>query len=307
MAEYKEYKEYHARNRSGARRRSSPSAAEATEKSPPALGETTAVIEEIIAETADTEEAEETEVSQVTRVRKVGEVSDSKTEAQHLSRLQRAERIARLNEMPPDIPQLVVSAAGSLLVGVLYLVLPEQVTVGPGWLLLVLEVLLLSPPIIAAIFWGRHLPYPIARGVAFILLTFLTLALILSVVLWISDLTSTSLKGQDLLKSGVVLWASNVLVFAVWYWELDGNGPRARRLTALKAHDFRFPQHEEGNPTGWVPGFVDYLFLAFCSATALSPADTMPMTQRAKLMLMAEAVLSMVIIVLLVARSVNIL
>jgi uncharacterized membrane protein len=133
------------------------------------------------------------------------------------------------------------------------------------------------------------------------------LALIISVALWISYLTSTSLKGQDLLKSGIVLWASNVLVFAVWYWELDGNGPRARRLTALKAHDFRFPQHEEGNPTAWVPGFVDYLFLAFCSATALSPADTMPMTQRAKLTLMAEAILSMVIIVLLVARSVNIL
>jgi len=290
-------KESHAKNRGGARR-SSPSAAEvSTEKSPAALGESTEVTEEI---TAETEEDEFTEVSKVT------EVSKAKTKARHLTKTQRAERIARLNEMPPDVPQLVVSAAGSLLVGVLYLVLPEKVTFGPRWLLLVLEVLLLAPPIIAAIFWGRHLPYRIARGGAFILLTFLTLSLVLSVGLWISVLTRTTL-GQDLLKSGVVLWASNVLVFAVWYWELDGNGPRARRLTAFKAHDFRFPQHEEGNPTGWVPGFVDYLFLAFCSATALSPADTMPMTQRAKLMLMAEAVLSMVIIVLLVARSVNIL
>jgi uncharacterized membrane protein len=290
-----EYKEYNAKNRGGTRRSSSSAAEESTEKSSPALSETTEVTEEITAETEETE------------VRKVRDVTQVKKGAQHLTRLQRAERLARLNEMPPDIPQLVVSAVGALLVGVLYLVLPEQVIVGPRWLLLVLEILLLSPPIIAAIFWGRHLPYRVARIGAFILLTFLTLALVVSIVLWISDLTSTSLKGQDLLKSGVVLWASNVLVFAVWYWELDGNGPRARRLTAFKAHDFRFPQHEEGNPTGWVPGFVDYLFLAFCSATALSPADTMPMTQRAKLMLMAEAVLSMVIIVLLVARSVNIL
>ena len=294
-----DYKESNAKNRGGVRRRSSPSAAEvSTEKSPPALSETAEVAEEITAE------AEETEV---TEIRKVSEASHSKKEARHLTSVQRAERIARLNEMPPDVPQLVVSAAGALLVGVLYLVLPEKVTFGPRWLLLVLEVLLLAPPIITAIFWGKHLPYRVARGGAFILLTFLTLSLVLSVGLWISDLTSTSLKGQDLLKSGVVLWASNVLVFAVWYWEMDGNGPRARRLKALKAHDFRFPQHEEGNPSGWVPGFVDYLFLAFCSATALSPADTMPMTQRAKLMLMAEAVLSMVIIVLLVARSVNIL
>jgi uncharacterized membrane protein len=97
------------------------------------------------------------------------------------------------------------------------------------------------------------------------------------------------------------------LVFAIWYWEIDGNGPHARVLAKHQARDFRFPQQEEGNPTGWAPGFVDYVFLAFCSATALSPADTMPLTQRAKLMTMAEAILSLLIIVLLVARSINIL
>ena len=231
-----------------------------------------------------------------------------KPEAQPMSRtMDRAERIARLNAIPPDIPQLAVATAGALLVGVLYLIMPPQLVVGPRWLLLVLEILLLAPPFVAFIFWGRHLPYRVARLLAFVLLTILTVALIVSVLLLVSDLTSSSLKGLVLLKSGGLLWAFNVLVFAVWYWELDGNGPRARILARHKARDFRFPQQEEGNPTGWAPGFVDYLFLAFCSATALSPADTMPLSQRAKLMTMAQAILSMTIIVLLVARSVNIL
>jgi uncharacterized membrane protein len=229
--------------------------------------------------------------------------------AQH--RVQRAERIARLNEIPIDIQQLAVATVGALFVGILYLVLPNQlIVVGPGWLLLVIEVLLLAPSFIALTFWGRHLPYRIARGLALTLSAILTLALAGSVALLIIYLTKNSLPplaGSALLKSGAVLWACNVLVFAAWYWEIDGNGPRARVLARHQAQDFRFPQQEEGNPTGWAPGFLDYLFVAFCTATALSPADTMPLTQRAKLMTMAEAVLSLLIIVLLVARSINIL
>jgi hypothetical protein len=231
-----------------------------------------------------------------------------KPEAHRVSRnVDRAERIARLNEIPPDIPQLIVATAGALLVGVLYLAMPPKLIVGPSWLLLALEVVLLAPPFMAFIFWGRHLPYRVARILAFALLTVLTLALIISVMLLVSDLTNRDLIGLVLLKSGGLLWAFNVLVFAIWYWELDGNGPRARALARHQARDFRFPQQEGDNPTRWAPGFVDYVFLAFCSATALSPADTMPLSQRAKLMTMAEAILSMTIIVLLVARSINIL
>jgi uncharacterized membrane protein len=239
--------------------------------------------------------------------------SNHKRAAQARHKAQRAERIARLNEIPPDIPQLLVATGGALCVGVLYLVLPKQLIVGPGWLLLVIEVLLLAPAFIAVIFWGRRLPYRVARGLALTLSGILTLALAASVVLLIFYLTRTSspalppLTGSTLLESGSVLWACNVLVFAVWYWEIDGNGPHARVLARHQAQDFRFPQQEEGNPTGWAPGFVDYVFVAFCSATALSPADTLPLTQRAKLMTMGEAVLSLLIIVLLVARSINIL
>src|SRR5262249_53771940 len=108
-----------------------------------------------------------------------------------------------------------------------------------------------------------------------------------------------------LLQAGALLWISNILVFAVWYWEIDGDGPVHRHQRGHPVVDFMFPQQATGRPFG--PGFVDYLFLAFCFATALSPADTSPLTHRAKLLMMAEAVLSISVTVLVVARSVNIL
>ncbi len=102
------------------------------------------------------------------------------------------------------------------------------------------------------------------------------------------------------------LWVSNVLVFASWYWEVDGDGPVKRHRSGHQAADFQFPQQQGGNRTGWRAGFVDYLFLAFCSATALSPADTMPLTRRAKLLMMVEAMLSMLVLLLIVARFTNV-
>jgi len=218
---------------------------------------------------------------------------------------QRASEIGR-EEWAPDAQQLVVATAGALLVGVLYLALPSEVTRVPSWLLLVVEALLLAPPFVAALFLERALPYPMARGLAFGLLAVLTAALIGSVTLLVSQLGG-HITGRELIRPAGLLWASNVLIFAIWYWETDGGGPRNRFAAGHQAADFKFPQQDGGNPTGWAPGFVDYLFLAFCTATALSPADTVPLARRAKLLMMAEAVISGLILVLLIARSINII
>lgn len=208
----------------------------------------------------------------------------------------------------PDIQQLLLSAAGSLLVGVLYLQLPDQYTIGPNWVLLVLVALLIAP-VLAHFFMGhRLLPKRAIRALALTLLAALTAALVGSVVLLINALfTLSKLTAAEILRPAVLLWITNVLVFATWYWETDGGGPHARLRAHHEATDFLFPQQVGGNATGWAPGFVDYLFLAFCSATALSPADTMPLTRRAKMLMMAEAIISLVVIVMLIARSVNII
>ena len=98
----------------------------------------------------------------------------------------------------------------------------------------------------------------------------------------------------------------NILVFAFWYWEIDGGGPRRRHEAGHRAADFLFPQQVEGKSGKWAAGFFDYLFVAFTGATAFSPTDTYPLTRRAKALMMVEAILSLTIVVILIGRVANI-
>ncbi len=204
-----------------------------------------------------------------------------------------------------DVWQFSLATAAALLIGALFLQLPEELLVGPRWLLLVIEVALLTPPVLARV-TNTHLPQRVARGFVYALLAALTLELTLSLAKLVTLLANPQLSPRLLLISGILLWCANVLVFASWFWETDGDGPVSRHHAGHEAADFQFPQQEGGNIHGWRPGFVDYLFLAFCTATALSPADTMPLTRRAKLLMMVEAIISMVVIVMLLARFVNV-
>ena len=195
---------------------------------------------------------------------------------------------------------------GILAIGFLYLALPESLTFGPNWLLLAIEAVLLIPLLFIGI-THRPIPHITLRFFACAVLAVVTLGLAASIVLLVNALITGSTKGIFLLRSAAVLWVTNILVFALWYWEVDGGGPHKRHKSGHQAADFMFPQQAGGNKTGWIPEFVDYLFLAFTAATALSPADTLPLTRQAKLLMMAEAILSLVIIVLLASRAVNIL
>ena len=212
---------------------------------------------------------------------------------------------SQVEELLPDALQIGVATFGALLIGVLYGVLPAKLTIGPAWLLLVVEALLLAPVLITGAILRRALPYRIARGLALGLLAVVTAALIGSVILLVTHLEEFQ-RAAELLPSAALIWGINILVFATWYWEIDGGGPRKRLIARHQAADFQFPQQIGGNTSGWAPGFIDYLFLAFCSATALSPADTMPLARRAKLLMMGEALVSLLILFLLVARAVNI-
>ena len=93
-------------------------------------------------------------------------------------------------------------------------------------------------------------------------------------------------SGHALIGSGVVLWVTNVLLFGVWFWQLDGGGPLARRLKRKPHPDFLFPQMTDDArsfaPRGWEPTLLDYLYTSFTNATAFSPTDTMPLTPMAK-------------------------
>jgi hypothetical protein len=194
------------------------------------------------------------------------------------------------------------AAIGIIALGFIYLALPDKLRIGPSWLLLAIEAVLLIP----IIFFHGHFSQTTIRTLALILLGILTAALAGIIVLLILTLSSST-KGVTLLRSAGLIWFFNIIVFALWYWEIDGGGPLKRHMSGHKAADFMFPQQADGNTGNWVPHFIDYLFVAFTGATALSPADTYPLTRTAKMLMMIEAVLSMTVIILLAARAVNIL
>ena len=112
-----------------------------------------------------------------------------------------------------------------------------------------------------------------------------------------------------LLSTAVTIWISNVVIFSLLYWQVDRGGPNARAAGFHGRADFSFPrgEPEDGVPEDWQPQYLDYLFLAFTAATAFSPTDALPMTQRAKMLLMTEATISLVTVVAVAARAINIL
>jgi hypothetical protein len=112
-----------------------------------------------------------------------------------------------------------------------------------------------------------------------------------------------------LLITGGAIWLTNVIVFGLWYWEFDRGGPVARALGANPYPDFQFPQmvSPEMAPPHWEPQFADYLYLAFTNAAAFSPTDVMPLSRWAKLAMTLQSAISIVTVVLVVARAVNIL
>ena len=204
--------------------------------------------------------------------------------------------------------QVLLETLAAFAIGVAFLGLPAGLTFGPNWLPLVISVAVLGPLVIVGFFERPR--YHIARRTRAGMQILLTAALLSSVALLVVHISDASfeksvLAAGGLLRAGALLWVSNILIFAVWYWEIDGDGPVHRHQHGHPATDFLFPQQATGRP--FAPGFVDYLFLAFGFATALSPADTAPLTPRAKLLMMSEALISITIIALLVARSVNIL
>jgi hypothetical protein len=115
-------------------------------------------------------------------------------------------------------------------------------------------------------------------------------------------------QANLLLRAGIHLWITNVLVFALWFWQLDGGGPLARRLHPNYTPDFLFPQQMLAEPElRWQPTFIDYLYVAFTNATAFSPTDAMPLTKWAKVLMMMQSSASLLLAIMVVARAVNIL
>ena len=190
----------------------------------------------------------------------------------------------------------------------LYLFLPQNLTLGPRWVLPALELGLLIPLTLGSPY--RHGDEPKIARVASIVLTalvsaanFVTLALLLRYMLQGGKAT-----GVQLAFSAIMIWVTNVVAFGLWYWEFDAGGPAERMTDYPRGTDFLFPQltaHELGK--GWVPSFFDYFYVSFTNSTAFSPTDTMPLNVWAKVLMTLQAGAALTTVVLVAARAVNIL
>ena len=216
--------------------------------------------------------------------------------------------LSSLKKVEPRWPVLVALLG----TGALYAALPTSLVVGGlRWLLPTLVLLLLVP---AEISHHRRQP-KLNQTLGYVLNGVVTLAMIGSLALLIKSLPEHKVSPPELLRSAASLWTTNILIFASWYWRLDGGGPHERALTPGHSDGaFLFPQMtmdpEAKLAAGehqWEPNFVDYLFLAFNTSTALSPTDVPVLSRWAKVLMMTQAMISLLVIVLLAARAVNIL
>lgn len=198
-----------------------------------------------------------------------------------------------------------------LSVGGLYYALPSALSPGPDWLVLLLVIALCAPAVISY-YAGAH---RVARAFGIAGLSTVTAAMLISLGLLVRGLPSHQETPRQLLISAACIWASNVLIFASWYWRLDAGGPNARDLRGAHTDGaFLFPQmmldaelRSQMCEEGWRPGFVDYLFLAFNTSTAFSPTDVPVLSRWAKALMMVQAAISLATLALLAARAVNIL
>ena len=179
----------------------------------------------------------------------------------------------------------------------------DDLRIGPAWMLPVVVVVFLVPVSMARQ-RGFHL---LSRRLGFILTLLATLAISGSIASLVVQLLNSGLPAKNLLRDAALLWMSNIVVYSVWYWELDGGGPAARVHHGYTPTDLLFPQNQQGGTfaEGWSPTFIDYLFVAFNASSAFSPTDTLVLSQRTKLLMMLQSLSSIVMLAILAARAIN--
>jgi hypothetical protein len=193
---------------------------------------------------------------------------------------------------------------------VLQLVLPAKYSFKPGWLLPVLEGVLLV---------GLSIANPTRITRTSTIIRTASVALVAAISLangWSAAQLARAILEQHggnhpipLLADGGAIYLTNVIVFSLWFWEWDRGGPVARSQGLRAYPDFLFPQMTtpEMAPRDWCPGYLDYLYVSFTNATAFSPTDTMPMSVWAKMLMLAQSLIALVTVALVVSHAVNIL
>ena len=225
-----------------------------------------------------------------------------------------------LGESPLLPAAALIAAAG------LYADLPSRFIAGSGggafgvvrWVVPALTVLVLATflairpdaRLARAFGWRPHTLHLTRRRLALTTIGIVSAANSASIILLVHLLVNgASGHAAPLLRAAVHMWGVNVLLFGLWYWQLDGGGPLDRPTCTPGQRDFLFPQHTEPvlAESGWHPEFLDYLYVSFTNAAAFSPTDTMPLSRWAKMLMLVQSAISLSLAVMVVARAVNLL
>jgi hypothetical protein len=189
--------------------------------------------------------------------------------------------------------------------------LPERIRLFPRWIAFGVVVIVIVPMVALRLSQAKARWLRIERWAVFVFFVLGGIGTLVSVGYLIHAMVtrSTEIGGMPLLTSSVSAWVTNVLIFSLLYWEIDRGGPDSRDKGEGVKPDWLFPQPTEPEDChdGWRPTFVDYLFLGYSTATAFSTTDVLPLTPRAKILMMLEATISLATVVVVVSRAVNIL
>jgi len=199
-----------------------------------------------------------------------------------------------------------------LAVILLLALLPGRIRLLPVWCFSVAGIVVLVPIVAVGMTAAKARWLRIERAITLLFVVVAGGATLANLGNLIQAIVSRSreVSGPQLLVSSIAVWVTNVLIFSLLYWQIDRGGPEARLTEAGTRPDWLFPQ--EGAPaedvsSGWKASFVDYLFLGYSTATAFSTTDVMPLTPRAKLLMMLESGISLATIVIVAARAINVL
>ncbi|MEA5448394.1 hypothetical protein VB780_07440 [Leptolyngbya sp. CCNP1308] len=197
-----------------------------------------------------------------------------------------------------------------LVVLVLLTVLPDRIRVFPVWLPYLLGLVILVAIALVPLTGGKRRALRTERWITLLFCLLVGAGMLVGLRHLIFEMFDSSgdLDGLELFTSSVAVWMIGILIFALVYWQSDRGGPEMRLSDRRRSPDWLFPQADlDDILPHWQPTFVDYLFLAYTTATAFSPTDVAPISTWAKLMLMAQSLISLATILVVVSRAINIL
>ncbi|MBU6362964.1 MAG: hypothetical protein KGQ95_01965 [Acidobacteria bacterium] len=199
----------------------------------------------------------------------------------------------------PPLAALFVAA-------VLEVTLPGDLILGGGWIRWIIPALVAVLIVISAVSPVEETDRRRRIGVTVAALVTLANAGAIGELVY-GIVSEAGFEGKYLIVAALQVWFTNMIVFAVWFWEIDGGGPRHRALAPPGPHEYLFAQYTLPEPWTWRPAFWDYLYVSFTNSVSFAPADVLPLRHRMKLLMAMESLLSLMVILIIAARAISIL